>query len=632
MISPIDEKSGFLTTLGLHDKNERGIFYFELPENGNMANIERVITAEYDNDQYLSLIYINKINCLVFHKLNGDVLLFNMNTKDDLKIYETKILSSELDISPGCTLKLDKEGNDLFVLTAPSKIVVLKNIKKDGFDSIISINGLSGHPISDFKPLINNKIAVLCLSSLFLIYHFDQTGSKILSRTLLSEKVGLNSLRDVNTFDVCCKEKYMLVAFNKNEPSRRKDKLALFDISGMNCIPRFLDAYSYHNEAYPGSPFISINMDFYHQRHPIAICSDMEGERKTEIFYLGDEKINKISEFVNNKIGFTSRRSGRRIFSVDQFGHISKSLVSIYNPDNAKVKPPPINLNVNQNFNNIGSGDNELLKQNRDFVNIVKNKENKNYFKQKHYPMRDYRAQNFIQQQPVLYHDNTIYTPQVGEIYHPIGVPSITERFKDMRSNQLLQRKNLPYIPQTNDYFTLRNGEEYDPYTRKSYLKRKKPQKKNKIVNNKMTFSNKESELFPWENENLNYRKEKNPLKNRQTEEITIRELSPIAPEKPLVESTMFPNRNINRSTVVDNNVFFSNDKNLHPISYALKNPDIYRTGFDSCINIIPVLTNFGYINCLSENRNCLAQYEIGTNGVVKQTEILKSNVFFFIY
>lgn len=43
-------------------------------------------------------------------------------------------------------------------------------------------------------------------------------------------------------------------------------------------------------------------------------------------------------------------------------------------------------------------------------------------------------------------------------------------------------------------------------------------------------------------------------------------------------------------------------------------------------VNVIPVLPEFGYVNCIGD-KNCLAQYEIGEDGYsVKQTEILKCN------
>lgn len=58
------------------------------------------------------------------------------------------------------------------------------------------------------------------------------------------------------------------------------------------------------------------------------------------------------------------------------------------------------------------------------------------------------------------------------------------------------------------------------------------------------------------------------------------------------------------------------------------KHPKRYQTGFDCCVNLIPVLPEYGYVNCMVGNRNCVAQYEIMENGRIKQTEILKSKPF----
>lgn len=65
--------------------------------------------------------------------------------------------------------------------------------------------------------------------------------------------------------------------------------------------------------------------------------------------------------------------------------------------------------------------------------------------------------------------------------------------------------------------------------------------------------------------------------------------------------------------------------KNYPILVQSAKNPKMYQTGFNSCTNIIPVLTEYGYVNCMEGNRNCLAQYEIMNTGKIKQTEILKS-------
>ena len=58
------------------------------------------------------------------------------------------------------------------------------------------------------------------------------------------------------------------------------------------------------------------------------------------------------------------------------------------------------------------------------------------------------------------------------------------------------------------------------------------------------------------------------------------------------------------------------------------KNPKKFQTGFECCVNIIPILPEYGYVNCASGDSNSVAQYEVNENGMIKQTEILKSKPF----
>lgn len=56
------------------------------------------------------------------------------------------------------------------------------------------------------------------------------------------------------------------------------------------------------------------------------------------------------------------------------------------------------------------------------------------------------------------------------------------------------------------------------------------------------------------------------------------------------------------------------------------KNPKKYQTGFECCVNIIPILPEYGYVNCAVGDQNSVAQYEVTEKGTIKQTEILKSS------
>lgn len=90
------------------------------------------------------------LDLLFYHKMNGEVCEFNPRTGANTRIFRTNEFVEEDLIAPGCTLKEDKEGNDLLVLCSTNKIVVLHTMKNQGFESVVSLNGLTDHHFTDF--------------------------------------------------------------------------------------------------------------------------------------------------------------------------------------------------------------------------------------------------------------------------------------------------------------------------------------------------------------------------------------------------------------------------------------------------------------------------------------------------
>lgn len=596
---------------------------YSISKYGDYADVERIVKASYDNDQYLAICYMGNIECLFYHNLNGEVVQVDMETREEITILRTRILGKEFDVTPGSSLKVGREGKDLYVMSEPNKIVVLKNVKFKGYEKQIVVEGSKHHPFSNFIPISQGRLVTLSFSSMYTVFLLEGDNKQpvVIDRSFLKEKVGFKHQdANVTSFDVCTKEQFMVVAFNNNESDpTTKEKLALFDICGENTTAKLLDIYSYKDERNPGPSTITVNMGFYHQRYPVVICGDMDGDRKTEIFHIDETGIIKIDQFHDNRIGFTVKRKGRSLFSIDQFGNITQREVSIFNPDKAKVKKAIIDLDSVEFENpkhDPGSWREEVIDANPHLVNILRTKDAQ--AKPLRNPPKGYKG------------DYNVPNFPVKEGY-PKNAESITERFQSRRNYQLSKRRNKAYNQNTKDYFTERNGIRFDKRKVhdprrdpgfKSYLKRP-PRRGSKREETERIQE--ESELFPWETQKINKRPSR--AKEEAPREITIRDLKPSI--IPHVQPT--PKKNIQRSnqksTTSTLDVTPNKPRNspFERLVKAVKNPRVYKTGFDSCINIIPILTNYGYVSCFSDSRNSLAQYEILNNGIVKQSEILKS-------
>lgn len=91
-----------------------------------------------------------KLDRLYYHKMDGDVHEYNPRTNQHALILKTNNYTEEDLIAPGCTIKLDRQGNDLLVLCSTNKIIALINMKPKSFETTVSINGLADHHFTDF--------------------------------------------------------------------------------------------------------------------------------------------------------------------------------------------------------------------------------------------------------------------------------------------------------------------------------------------------------------------------------------------------------------------------------------------------------------------------------------------------
>jgi len=209
-----------------------------------------IIPITSQNEQFLSILLMKRNSILYYHKLNGEVVEHNLKTGESSTVFKTSILSNELDIAPGCSLKADREESDLFAMSGSSRISILKGIGngvkfgQPGQESrIVTINGITGHPFGDFVPFGGDKVIVLCLTSMLLVYKYSDNGAKMMHHTLLKNSLNLGYEPVTNTFNICSKERYIGVSFH--DPSHNaKDKVVMIGLEDVDLRPpKVLDVY-----------------------------------------------------------------------------------------------------------------------------------------------------------------------------------------------------------------------------------------------------------------------------------------------------------------------------------------------------------------------------------------------------
>lgn len=69
-------------------------------------------------------------------------------------------------------------------------------------------------------------------------------------------------------------------------------------------------------------------MDFYSEnRDPVLLCTDSGNVRKILACKLVNGQVNGYESVPNNKMGFTSKRIGDDLFTIDQYGVISRFML-----------------------------------------------------------------------------------------------------------------------------------------------------------------------------------------------------------------------------------------------------------------------------------------------------------------
>ena len=306
--------------------------------------------------------------------------------------YRAGKLHNSLDISPGCTLKFNENDRNLFILDGSNKIKILSNVTKGGFGQIIELTLSPSDRICDFKVIGQDKVLVLCSNNKLSLHSFNNVSSLLLDEKDFNE--GFNQL-DFQSISLAVGPNKKYFACLLKGSGGRPDKIKSGEISGdllfesgtFDCSKAAMGSSgTYASNSIPS--LIDLNMDFVSENtHPILLCTDGGNVRKILACKLVNGRVHESDSVPNNKMGFTSKRIGNDLFTIDQFGVISRfqmggvrrisSSTGIYGPKvisstsgnlRTRVQPSPVVRQVGTTINSYG---NTLTPHSANYVNTT---------------------------------------------------------------------------------------------------------------------------------------------------------------------------------------------------------------------------------------------------------------------
>lgn len=301
-----------------------------------------------------------KLDLLFYHQMDGEVREYNPRTNKHVRIFQTNEYTEEDLIAPGCTIKLDRQGNDLLVLCSTNKIIALMNVKPNGFESTVSVNGLADHRFTDFQPINKDMIVSLSNTGMITVHAYCSDSSQILHYVLLHEVARNNDICSV-VFGVCAQSRYAAVAtYHKTDITR--DRLYYISLVD-NYKPELLDVLDFSADPDvlnrdDGPIITNINMDYYLGDHPLVICSEIENQQRMQVYQYTDAlrveqartqdgsvivsnaptmrekpRLRKIFEKENNCMGLNCKRIGKNLHSIDESGNLIVQAVTETSPE-----------------------------------------------------------------------------------------------------------------------------------------------------------------------------------------------------------------------------------------------------------------------------------------------------------
>ena len=150
----------------------RGVFHYNIRDQSR-PTVQKINPIENSRDHVLALAWSKTHNVLFIHDSSGNILQYDKLSNSTSVFYKTGKLSNQLDVSPGCTIKLSESESSLFVLSDYNKITILQNVRRNAFGGMIELSISPSEQICDFKTIGDDKVLVLHLSNKLALYGFN---------------------------------------------------------------------------------------------------------------------------------------------------------------------------------------------------------------------------------------------------------------------------------------------------------------------------------------------------------------------------------------------------------------------------------------------------------------------------
>ena len=196
------------------------------------------------------------------------------------------------------------------------------NISKLGFDSMVSVNTMDGHPISCYKPFNYDKVLTLCETMTILIHQYTETTSKVLHYLSLSK----STISEIEThvLELCNQERFIAVS-SHNVDEGTRDKMYFLELDS-SFKPNVLDIISFSgpDDRIQGSVIFDLKLNVYHEGYPILTCLELDGLKRIQVYSMHNGMFNQILESPNHyqNVCLMTRDLDPYWWSIDMKGNI----------------------------------------------------------------------------------------------------------------------------------------------------------------------------------------------------------------------------------------------------------------------------------------------------------------------
>lgn len=191
---------------------------------------------------------------------------------------------------PSQTLRRDAQQKNLYFFYKDEKFSVLQNVSADGHENMLQFGGFSAKTVSDFRPIGTDKFIILTKNGHLHYYEFSTNHIKKLAE--LSLNYGEENL-EFCTFNVCPKDKYLVVSVGDKLTSEKKD-LFLLEIQATEKL-KMIDRKKFEGEG-KNSVYFRMNIQYVDEKTPVVTCFEKGNEFKMVMYVIEDEQLNQFEK------------------------------------------------------------------------------------------------------------------------------------------------------------------------------------------------------------------------------------------------------------------------------------------------------------------------------------------------